>query len=215
MIARDPKGRWIGAIARAIVLVALFLVVWVTSQFLVGSSEIFTPAASSPSLETISKLLEAGIASVDQAVSMLTAVQLSVFILVGFVLRGALTTAQRPTLEQMIAGAVFLVCSFASLTLGYGARIQSIGIVNSVIGKTYSGFGAVQTTVVHQAFFVVVSAISAVYLIVVALLDTSEASSPAKPSPTDPITLEAEVTSVVVTADVTNQHGLGQAKGGF
>jgi hypothetical protein len=90
----------------------------------------------------MSKILEAGVASVDQSVSMLTAIQLSAFVLVGFVLRDTLTTAHRPSPEQFIAGAVFLLCAFASLSLGYSARIQSISIVNGVIDQTYSGFGA-------------------------------------------------------------------------
>ena len=154
-------------------VVALFLVVWVTSQFLVGPSETFTPATKSASQLDTSKILATGLASVDQAVSMLTAVQLSVFIVVGFVLREKLTTGQRPTLEQIMAGAVFLGCAFASITLGYGARIQAIGVVDGAVDQTYAGFGAVETTVVRQALFVVVLAISAVYLVVVALFDAN------------------------------------------
>lgn len=218
MIAPAPHRGWITAIARAIALfLVLFLVVWLTIQFLVGPSEVFIPTATtaSRSIETISKFMEAGVSSVDQAVSMLTAVQLSVFIVVGFVLRETLTTARRPTPEQIIAAAVFLCCAFASLSLGYGARIQAIGIVNNALDGNYSGFGAVQTTVVHQAFFVVVSAISTVYLVVVALLDTGGKLNPAQPTGiTDPITVAAALTTVVVTGDDPYQSSTGQGKGG-
>ena len=199
------------AILRAFgVFVALFLVVWLTSQFLVGPSETFTPAAKSTSQLDTSKILATGLASVDQAVSMLTAVQLSVFIVVGFVLRETLTTAQRPTLEQIIAGAVFLGCAFASITLGYGARIQAIGVVDGAVDQTYAGFGAVETTVVRQALFVVVSAISAVYLVVVALFDTNRTEpTAATASPA----IAAVPAPIVVPAGTATRDDLEAEKG--
>jgi hypothetical protein len=88
---------------------------------------------------------------------------------------------------------VFLGCAFASITLGYGARIQAIGVVDGAVDQTYAGFGAVETTVVRQALFVVVLAISAVYLVVVALFDanrtepTAATASPAIPAVPTPI----------------------------
>jgi hypothetical protein len=64
---------------------------------------------------------------------------------------------------------------------------------------------------VRQALFVVLSAISAVYLVVVALLDTVVTPNPTKPSvPSDPITVAA-LTTIAVTG--TSQNGLDPEEG--
>ena len=218
MTARAPDTPCSGVcvVARAFMLfVVLFLVVWLSSQFLVGQSPIFTSDTKSASqLEIISKNLPTVLASVDQAVSMLTTIQLSVFIVVGFVLKETLTTARRPTWEQTIAGTVFLCCAFASITLGYAARMQAIGVVNGVVDQTYAEFAAVGSTVVHQAFLVVISAISAVYLVVVALFDTSVTSNPTEPVADNKLgTGTGDPTPSVVTAREAIQDALGPEKG--
>jgi hypothetical protein len=171
----------------------LFLLVWLTTQNLVGENQAFTPAPKNTSqLELISKNLPTVLTSVDQAVSMLTAIQLSAFIVVGFALRETLTRVRRPTWEQLIAATLFLICAFVSITLGYAARVQAIQVVNGVVDQTYADFGAIETTVVRQALFVAVSAISAVYLVVVALFDTSGKLNPAEPAKiTDSIAVPA------------------------
>jgi hypothetical protein len=136
------------------IFAGLFLLVWLTTQILVGENQTFTAASKNTSqLGMISKNLPTVLTSVDQAVSMLTAIQLSAFIVVGFVLRETLTTARRPTREQLIAATAFIVCAFVGITLGYAARIQAIQVVNGVIDQTYAEFGAIETTVVRQALW--------------------------------------------------------------
>jgi hypothetical protein len=197
------------------IFAGLFLLVWLTTQILVGENQTFTAASKNTSqLGMISKNLPTVLTSVDQAVSMLTAIQLSAFIVVGFVLRETLTTARRPTREQLIAATAFIVCAFVSITLGYAARIQAIQVVNGVIDQTYAEFGAIETTVVRQALFVAVSAISAVYLVVVALFDTSGKLNSAEPAKTtDSTVIPAAPAPKVIIAGTARQDALGAEKG--
>jgi hypothetical protein len=86
--------------------------------------------------------------------------------------------------------------------------------VNNALDGNYSRFGPVQTTVVHQSFFVVISAISAVYLVVVALLDTGGKLNPAQPpETTDPIAVAASLTTAVVAGEAPYQNSIGQEEG--
>jgi hypothetical protein len=139
-------------------------------------------------LSQIGPYLSAGLASVDQAVSMLITVQLGLFVLVGFVLRGTLAADHRPTPAQSLAGCVFLVCAFASVTLGYAARMQALESVD----LARPDFSAVEITVGRQAFFVATSAIFALFVAVVSLFETSPALNstatiPSGPAPASPI----------------------------
>lgn len=159
--------------------VGLFLVVWLTSQHLVGQSpEAFIPDLKSDErLDRIGEYLSAMVASADQAISMLVTLQLSLFVVVGFVLRDALTTGARPTLAQILLGVVFLGFAFASVTLGYAARMLALNLIN----HAHPEFSAVEATVVRQALLVTVSAIAAVCMAVVTLFDTRHAPSQAGP----------------------------------
>jgi hypothetical protein len=123
--------------------------------------------------DQLGKYLTAGLASVDQLVSMLTTVQLSLFVLLGVGLRKALDGTQRLTTPQIAVGGIFLIFAFSSPTLGYAARMQ----MARLIWLATDSFDSVRETLVHQAIFVILSAAVAVCVLVIPFVERPDGSS--------------------------------------
>lgn len=158
-------------VACVVCFVVLILVVLVVKSVFGGD---FGPSIASETKETklhqldqIGAYLSAILASVDQTVSLLTTVQLSLFVLVGFGLSKPLNGNPRPSKPQVLAGILFVILSFASLTLGYVARIQMV----TLLELATADFGGVKSTMVNQAMFVTLSGAAAVCTIAIPLIE--------------------------------------------
>ncbi len=123
--------------------------------------------------DQLGEYLTAALASVNQLVSMLTTVQLSLFVLAGVGLRKALDGTRRPSAAQAAAGSLFLIFAFSSLTLGYAARMQMARLV----WVATDCFDSVRETLVHQAIFVILSAAVAVCVLVIPFVERPDGSS--------------------------------------
>lgn len=123
--------------------------------------------------DQLGEYLTAALASVDQLVSMLTTVQLSLFVLAGVGLRKALDGTRRPSTAQTAAGSLFLIFAFSSLTLGYAARMQMARLV----WVATDSFDSVRETLVHQAIFVILSAAVAVCVLIIPFVERPDGSS--------------------------------------
>jgi hypothetical protein len=123
--------------------------------------------------EQLGEYLTAALASVDQLVSMLTTVQLSLFVLAGVGSRKALDGTQRLSAAQIAGGSLFLIFAFSSLTLGYAARMQMARLV----WVATDNFDSVRETVVHQAVCVILSAAIAVCVLVIPFVERPDGSS--------------------------------------
>lgn len=124
-------------------------------------------------LDQLGEYLTTALASVDQLVSMLTTVQLSLFVLAGVGLRKTLDGSRRPSAAQIVAGSIFLIFAFSSLTLGYAARMQMARLV----WVATDSFDSVRETIVHQAILVILSAAVAVCVLVIPFIDRPDGSS--------------------------------------
>jgi hypothetical protein len=123
--------------------------------------------------DQLGEYLTAALASVDQLVSMLTTVQLSLFVLLGVGLRKALDGTQKLSPPQIAVGGIFLIFAFSSLTLGYAARMQ----MARLIWLATDNFDSVRETLVHQAIFVILSAAVAVCVLVIPFVERPDGSS--------------------------------------
>jgi hypothetical protein len=153
-------------VAFAVALVMLLAVLW-SNKGLVGSMS-FVPQIDDPEkIDKYSHYLEALLTSVDQLVSMLVTVQLSLFVFAGFALNKRLRETRVASATLVILGGIFLLSALISLTLGYTARIQALTLIQLGTWR----FESVQATLVHQSIFLVLSAVAAVCMMLVALLD--------------------------------------------
>ncbi len=101
-------------------------------------------------LDQLGPYLSAVQASVDQLVSMLTTVQLSLFVLAGVALGKVFSGDRRLSTAETVISALFLIFALASFTLGYAARMQ----MAELIELATASFASARATVVHQAMFV-------------------------------------------------------------
>ena len=76
-------------------------------------------------IEKYSHYLEELLTSVDQVVSMLVTVQLSLFVLGGFALNKRLRETRSASATLIGFGGIFVLTALMSLTLGYTARLQA------------------------------------------------------------------------------------------
>lgn len=170
-------GKWLFAVlcGCAIVLIAVVLL----------SNALFTgkPGARPPArvtdleqlhqLDQLGSYLSAALASVDQLVSMLTTVQLSLFVLVGVGRGKALRGDRRPSVAEIVAGVFFVIFAFASLTLGYAARMQ----MAKLIELATASFDSVRETVVSQAISVTLSGTAAVCMLIIPFVEIAHHNS--------------------------------------
>ena len=178
----NPK-RGVGVmrpIVSILVAAAIVLAVFAANHWLPGSIPFVSPENDPEKVEKYSHYLEILLASVDQVVSMLVTVQLSLFVLGGFALNKRLGEAHIASGTLLGFGAIFLITAVMSLTLGYTARIQA----HTLIQYGTWHFESVETTVVVQSILVVISAASAICLLLVALLDRNAAIRRTDPSTT-------------------------------
>jgi hypothetical protein len=111
-------------VAFVVAIVMLLAVLW-SNKGLVGSMS-FVPQIDDPEkIDKYSHYLEALLTSVDQLVSMLVTVQLSLFVFAGFALNRRLREARIASITLIILGGIFLLTALISLTLGYTTRIQA------------------------------------------------------------------------------------------
>jgi hypothetical protein len=177
METRNGAVRW-GAIS---VIVGCFTVLigvsLLSNMFLTGN--LGSPPFAETNLERLHQFdqmgeyLTAALGSVDQLVSMLTTVQLSLFVLVGVGFRKALDGTQRLSTPQIAIGAIFLIFAFNSLTLGYAARMQ----MARLIWLATDSFDSVRATLVHEAIFVILSAAAAICALVIPFIERSDGST--------------------------------------
>ena len=130
---------------------------------------------------------------------MLTTVQISLFVLVGYVLREGFSPNHRPSGRQLLTGGAFLISAIASLTLGYAARMQMIKIID----QASLGLEGIETTIARQATFLVLSAIVVVVMIYDAL-STRHAGAEDSSKPA------TRVDTGDVTCDSRRNDGRGQ-----
>lgn len=155
------------AVVLILVAIAMVLLVFSTNRWLSGSIS-FAPRQDDPKkIEEYSHYLEALLTSVDQLVSMLVTIQLSLFVLAGFALNKRLGEKVKASATLIGFGGCFMLAALISLTLGYSARIQALALMQFGTWQ----FDSVQTTVVWQSTFVVISGVAAVCMTLVALLD--------------------------------------------
>jgi hypothetical protein len=160
-----------GLVACAIVLIAVSLVTNAAFTGKPGSPPVSVTAPDRlRQFDQLGEYLTAALASVDQLVSMLTTVQLSLFVLVGVGLSKVLGGSQRPSAARIGTGSLFLIFAFGSLTLGYAARMQMARLV----WVATDSFDSVRETIAHQAFFVILSAAAAVCMLVIPFVEARE-----------------------------------------
>jgi hypothetical protein len=174
---------------------ATLFAVYFANEFLAGS----IPAAMHANPETIEKYinyLDALLTSVDQLVSMLVTIQLSLFVLAGFSLNSQLRENRVPSAALVIFDGVFVITALMSLTLGYTARIQA----STLIQWGVSEFESVRKTVVDESILVALSAVAAVCMMVAALADANGSTDLRKrtdvPHPKPPETSVPEVEEI-------------------
>jgi hypothetical protein len=172
----SSRGRLRGSVKYGLLVLVALALVTLTNRFLIGQShDAFIKALKSDQrLYQVASYLNAGLTSVDQTVSMLITVQLSLFVLVGFVFREPLAKGHRLTRPQTLGSCIFLAAALVSITLGYAARMQVLRFVD----LAYPEFSAVETTVTNQALFVAISAISAVLMVAMFLFEGDRAKDP-------------------------------------
>lgn len=160
------------AIIRSFVLIviptALIIMASMSVQKLSGSSN-----ASAITITDTGKLsghiisyLGAAASAVDQTITMLSTIQLSAFILVGFAVKKIWST-DIPKFVVFGSGFVFVGSAFLSLSLGYAARMQILEIMN----EPHFGLKAIEVTISRQALFVVLSSAAALSLFMMAFYE--------------------------------------------
>lgn len=151
--------------------IVMVLTVFGTNEWLAGSIPFVTPENDPAKIEKYSHYLEELLTSVDQVVSMLVTVQLSLFVLGGFALNKRLRETRSASATLIGFGGIFVLTALMSLTLGYTARLQAHTLIQ--FGTWH--FESVKTTVVWQSILVVISAAAVVCMMLVALLDRNAA----------------------------------------
>jgi hypothetical protein len=159
------------AVVATSVAIVMLLAVFLSNQWLVGSISFVARQDDPKKIEEYSHYLDALLTSVDQLVSMLVTVQLSLFVLAGFAVNKRLRETRIASPTLIVFGGIFVLTALMSLTLGYTARIQALTLIQ--LGTWH--FESVQTTVVWQSILVVLSAVAAVCMMLVALLDRNAA----------------------------------------
>ena len=159
------------AAVAVVVAIVMLLAAFLSNMWLVGSIEFATREDDPKKIEEYSHYLVALLTSVDQLVSMLVTVQLSLFVLAGFALNKRLRKTRIASATLIVSGGIFVLTALMSLTLGYTARIQALTLVQ--YGTWH--FESVKTTVVWQSILVVLSAVAAMCMMLVALLDRNAA----------------------------------------
>lgn len=115
-------------VAFVVGIVMLLAVLW-SNKGLVGPMS-FVPQIDDPEkIDKYSHYLEVLLTSVDQLVSMLVTVQLSLFVFAGFALNRRLRETRIASTTLIILGGIFLLTALMSLTLGYTARLQALTLI--------------------------------------------------------------------------------------
>jgi hypothetical protein len=154
-----------------VVALAMLLAVFLTNKYLVGSISFVARQDDPKQIEEYIHYLEALLTSIDQLVSMLVTIQLSLFVLAGFALNKRLRETHVASVTLISLGSIFMLTALMSLTLGYTARIQALTLIQ--FGTWH--FESVQTTVIWQSILLVLSAVAAGCMMLVALLDRNAA----------------------------------------
>jgi hypothetical protein len=157
-------------------IVGMLFAVYFSNAWLAGSISFVAGENNPQKDEGYSRYLEMLLASMDQSVSMLTTVQLSLFVLAGFALNSGLRETRAPSATLIVFGGIFVLTALMSLTLGYTARIQALTLIQ--FGTSH--LESVQRTVVSQSILVVLSAVAAVCMMLTALLDRNGTSAEAR-----------------------------------
>jgi hypothetical protein len=163
-ILKNIDGKLVGLIVLCVAPI-LFFAVYVANTFLPGSIS-SAPHGQPEEIEKYIHYLDSLLTSVDQLVSMLVTIQLSLFIIAGFALNSEVRGVKRPSIFIIVVGGIFVITALMSLTLGYTARIQAATLVQW--GKT--DFQSVRETAVNESKCVVTSAVAAVCMMVATLL---------------------------------------------
>ena len=148
--------------------IVITLAVFSSNWWVAGSIPAFVKGENDPEkIDKYSHYLDTLVTAMDQLVSMLVTVQLSLFVLAGFALNNQLRKIGCPSATLMGFGGIFVLTALMSLTLGYTARIQTLTLIQSGAWHLESA----QTTVVSESILVVFSAVAAVCMMLAALLD--------------------------------------------
>ena len=112
------------AVVTILVAIAMVLAVFSSNRWLAGINIVCPAARRSKKIEEYSHYLEALLTSVDQLVSMLMTIQLSLFVLAGFALNKRVGENNKASATLIGVGGLFMLTALMSLTLGYTARIK-------------------------------------------------------------------------------------------
>jgi hypothetical protein len=164
--------------------VILLLAIWLVARYLPGHRQLVSPPTvpTGHLLRHYGAYMGAAVSAVDEAVSMLTTLQIALFVVVGYVLRGEVFAQDGPRRVPLAAGILFLATAVASLTLGYAARVQMIDILD----QASLGLGGIETTIARQALLLAISAVAVLPVIHGALSEPTESAATALPPPTAP-----------------------------
>ena len=106
------------AAVAVVVAIVMLLAAFLSNMWLVGSIEFATREDDPKKIEEYSHYLVALLTSVDQLVSMLVTVQLSLFVLAGFALNKRLRKTRIASATLIVSGGIFVLTALMSLTLG-------------------------------------------------------------------------------------------------
>jgi hypothetical protein len=161
------------AVVAILVAIVMVLAVFSTNRWLAGSISFVAREDDPKKIEEYSHYLETLLTSLDQLLSMLVTVQLSLFVLAGFALNKRLRETRTASATLVAFGGIFVLTAVMSLTLGYTARIQALTLIQ--FGTWH--FESVQTTVRDLSSLATLASVALITSIIIAIGSSSADAS--------------------------------------